>query len=397
MVGLHILKHRFNRSDDEVVKELHENLYWMVFCGVEGHLGTDRWEEYLDESTMTNFRKRIGPTGMAVIEAVLKDQLLQQKQINPRRQLVDTTVQEKHIAYPRDTYLLARGRKLLVNTVEQLKKLGAGINLYSFADQAKRIVVFINKLGRNKTEQVKEKTKELAEIVGKVAAQIPEQLQEVADGFSERVRKRIQQLQEQLQHQKELVKKVIAQTQARLLHGIHLPNKVLSLHEPEAVAIAKGKHNKPYEYGSKVSLSVDENGYVVGHQEYADNRADLDTLDAAVQQWEQACGRKPKELAGDRGFHNPKPSETVSQIERVAIPTKGKTPHPDSKQRYFKRLQRKRAGMEAVIGHLKSDHRMNRCRYKGFNGDKINVTLAVLAWNTKKWVRKVKEQEKKAG
>lgn len=52
--------------------------------------------------------------------------------------------------------------------------------------------------------------------------------------------------------------------------------------------------------------------------------------------------------------------------------------------------------MEAVIGHLKSDHRMDRCRYKGFDGDKMNVSLAVMAWNTKKWVRKVREQRQKA-
>jgi IS5 family transposase len=31
MVGLMILKHRFDLSDEEVVQGLHENMVWMVF------------------------------------------------------------------------------------------------------------------------------------------------------------------------------------------------------------------------------------------------------------------------------------------------------------------------------------------------------------------------------
>lgn len=38
---------------------------------------------------------------------------------------------------------------------------------------------------------------------------------------------------------------------------------------------------------------------------------------------------------------------------------------------------------------------MNRCRYKGFEGDQINVSLAVIAWNTKKWIRLEKDRQNK--
>ncbi len=52
MVGLMILKHRFDRSDEEVVQGLHENVVWMVFCGVppeEAH--------FVESSTLCKFRK----------------------------------------------------------------------------------------------------------------------------------------------------------------------------------------------------------------------------------------------------------------------------------------------------------------------------------------------------
>ena len=45
---------------------------------------------------------------------------------------------------------------------------------------------------------------------------------------------------------------------------------------------------------------------------------------------------------------------------------------------------KQRVKIEPIIGHLKCDHRMNRCRYKGKAGDTVNVIWATLAWNTKK-------------
>ena len=44
-------------------------------------------------------------------------------------------------------------------------------------------------------------------------------------------------------------------------------------------------------------------------------------------------------------------------------------------------------GIEAVIGHLKSDHRLGRNFLSGFLGDEINVLMAAAAFNFKKWLR----------
>ena len=50
-------------------------------------------------------------------------------------------------------------------------------------------------------------------------------------------------------------------------------------------------------------------------------------------------------------------------------------------------LFRKRAGIEPVIGHCKSDHRLGRNFYKGLFGDSINVMLAAAAYNLQKTMR----------
>jgi IS5 family transposase len=165
------------------------------------------------------------------------------------------------------------------------------------------------------------------------------------------------------------------------------------------VSIRKGKRAKSTEYGSKVSLSIDRHGFVITHTEYACNIADPDTLPDALAGWHQVFGQPPPELAGDRGLHHPGHDRErlgTAQVTRVSIPPKGKTRHRDGDTAWFKRLQRRRAHIEPVIGHLKADHRLGRCRYTGFAGDQMNVSWAVLAWNTTKWGR-VLQQRRSAG
>ncbi len=55
------------------------------------------------------------------------------------------------------------------------------------------------------------------------------------------------------------------------------------------------------------------------------------------------------------------------------------------KRKHRKRMAR-RASIEPVIGHLKSDFRMARCYLKGFIGSVLNSYLAAAAWNFRKWI-----------
>jgi hypothetical protein len=142
----------------------------------------------------------------------------------------------------------------------------------------------------------------------------------------------VQRLRARLQHTADLVRRVIHQNAERF-EGRHLPDKVLSLHEPHVVSIRKGKRAKGTEYGSKVSLSIDRHSFVITHTEYACNIADPDTLPATLRGWHDVFGRPPPELAGDRGLHHPGYARArlgTTPIPRLSIPPKGKTRHPEA-------------------------------------------------------------------
>jgi IS5 family transposase len=54
----------------------------------------------------------------------------------------------------------------------------------------------------------------------------------------------------------------------------------------------------------------------------------------------------------------------------------------DKKRKLCKRC----AAIEPIIGHLKSDFRLSRNLLKGQIGDEINVLMAACAWNLRKWL-----------
>ena len=113
VVGLHYLKHAFNESDESVVARLLENPYWQYFCGFKQF----QHELPIDPSSLTRWRKRLGPKGIeelltATVNTAKEEKLLTGKHVE--RVNVDTTVQEKAIAFPTDARLYHKSRRALV-------------------------------------------------------------------------------------------------------------------------------------------------------------------------------------------------------------------------------------------------------------------------------------------
>lgn len=372
-----------------MVAQLHENVYWQAFCGVDWPILTDGKgkitpTQLVESSTLTKFRERVGAAGTAEVEAIIRDQLIKEKGIPPKAA----------IAYPLDTHLLHRGREKLIGLMKKAQGLGIRLpdHLRSFQRKSRQVLIGLQKLGGDRMERIEQALRILAGYAKHVIKRAPAVLR----ALTQRIRKeseqkgkhRLQRVGLAIKQMTERVSQVIAQTKARFA-GIHLPKKLYSLHEPQVVCIRKGKRERPNEYGSKVVLSVNRSGYVVTHQEIAGNPADAHLLEGALTSWQRATGSLPEAVVGDRGMTPKRGCESalLGKIAKVALPSRGKRRRPEERKPYFKRLLRKRVIIEPIISHLKSDHRMGRCRYKGFVGDQINVAWAVMAWNTKKWTK----------
>ena len=209
-----------------------------------------------------------------------------------------------------------------------------------------------------------------------------------------------------------------------LLQEIKTPNKIYSLHETDAYAINKGKDHKGYEYGTKASIVITKNScIIIGVAAHQKNIHDSRTLDEVIDNAHKNRSTPIQEAICDRGYRgckevsNFKIEDVVIIILFLLISTlrpelnlfgcleayidqmppayttlisiPGNRRKRDSKKEIeIKRKKfRRRAAIEPVIGHLKSDHRMARNYLKGFAGDERNLLLAASAFNLRKWMR----------
>ncbi len=80
-------------------------------------------------------------------------------------------------------------------------------------------------------------------------------------------------------------------------------NKIYSLHEPQVYCTAKGKDNKPYEYGNKVTIASTAKGHlIVGVVSHERNLHDSHTLPEVLQHIKLSCGKAVRQAVCDRGY-----------------------------------------------------------------------------------------------
>lgn len=148
----------------------------------------------------------------------------------------------------------------------------------------------------------------------------------------------------------------------------------------------KGKEHKKYEFGAKASIAVTKkNGIIVEAFNHTKNEHDSKTLLDVISQSSELRGQCPKVAICDRGYRG---KSKVGETEILIPKSPGKRSTPYQRQKARKRFRR-RAGIEPIIGHLKSDYRMARNFLKGVAGDSINLMLAAAAFNFKKWMREI--------
>lgn len=347
MVALHYFKYTHNLSDEDVVAGWVENPYWQHFSGMKYFEHTMP----IHPSSMCRWRKRIGDAGaeellQETIAAGLK--LKAVKAFMLKRINVDTTVQEKEVRFPTDARLYERARKRLVDAAKKRKILIR----QNYNRKAKQLLFQQSRYAHARQMKRAQKcTRKLKTYLGRVIRDIerkcpqPDHELEQLLAISTRIHK-------QQRHDKK---------------------KVYSVHAPEVECISKGKAHKRYEFGCKVSVAAtSKGGWFVGAMAVHGNPYDGHTLSDTLQQVER-LGKRPEHAFVDMGYrgHGYQGEIQVHVDKRK----RGRT--AKSLWRWMKR----RAAIEPGIGHLKREHRMDRNRLKGQQGDCFNAILSAAGMN----------------
>lgn len=353
MVGLHYLKHVFKLSDEDVVGQWVENPYWQYVCGSKYF----EHELPIDPSSMTRWRKKIAAAGAETLlsETLAAGLLLRaMRPAQLQRVVVDTTVQEKAVAYPTDAKLYDDMRRKLV----RLSK-AEGLPLrQSYARVGKRMLVAVGRSARGRHKAgIRKHTRKLKTYLGRVVRDIERKLPEASRTEAWRGALR-------------LAWRLLTQQR-------HEPDKLFSVHAPDTECIAKGKLRKPYEFGHKVGIvSTAKGQFVLGALALHHRPFDGHTLASCIEQVERMMGQRIQgEIYVDRGYkgHN------------YAGPAKVLIAKPRRKQEpELRRWYKKRNGVEATISHMKNDGWLGRNFLKGTLGNRMNALLAGAGHNLRK-------------
>jgi IS5 family transposase len=158
-------------------------------------------------------------------------------------------------------------------------------------------------------------------------------------------------------------------------------HKVYSIHAPEVECISKGKVHKRYEFGCKVALvTTSKENWVVGVGAIHGNPYDGHTLEQSIEQTQRVTGWRPSDAYCDRGYRGVK-----AEIGETKVHLTNK--RKGSLTRSARRWLRRRAAIEPVIGHLKTDTRLDRNYLLGEEGDRINAILSGCGFNVRKLLR----------
>lgn len=221
------------------------------------------------------------------------DTAVQTKAINPtefERVIVGTTVQEKAIAYPTDSRLLAVARYQVVKAAE-----GLGIALkQTFAAEGKTLRRRAGGYTHAKQfKRLKRVLRRQRTLLGIVLCEVGRKLEALA---------------QQALAPKLLAKLKVVMELAQRIRSQQPKDKdkLYALHGPEAECVGKGKARQPYEFGVKISVAVThQSGLVVDARTFPGNPYDGHILAAQLEQTTillEGVKKTPKVVVVDLGF-----------------------------------------------------------------------------------------------
>ena len=387
LLRLLYLKHRYGLGYESLCREVSDSISWRRFC----RIGLDRPVPH--PTTLVKLVRRAGPEVIAQLNAALLEKLADDRLLRGRKLRVDTTVVEADIDYPTDADLLEQAVRKLGGLVRRVKARGAASRT-RFRDRGRAAGRRMKQLARTLRRRTGVAMAEVDRLTGEVAAIARHTLRQVrmVAGNARRARRRrpgdgrLGRLVGELEETIIATQRLLSQTDQRLAGNRVIPDRLVSLADPDARPIRKGKPQHPTQFGYTLLLTEDERGFIADHQLQRGNPPDAPQLVPAVERVIAVTGRAPGTVVGDRGFGTAANDQALAAlgVKRVGLQrtgTPGKARLALERTRRFRRLRNWRVGIEARISHLKRSFGLRRTRLRRLGGACTWVGLGILAYN----------------
>jgi IS5 family transposase len=372
------LKHRYRLGYETLCKEVADSLAWRRFCRItlDGRVP--------DASTLMKLTKRLGPELLEELNAELLALAVERKLLRSRRLRVDTTVVESDTRYPTDSGLSAHAVSRLTRLAKRIKAAGLAARTpvrdrrRSVGKRVRRISATLARGGKTRAS-IDRLTGEIAERAQATVREARRVARNARRALAKRPRPGVA-LVAQLEQELAAAEQVLAQTAQRLAGQRTIPDRRVSLVDPDARPIRRGNPREPTEFGYKARVADTREGFVIVDVPERGNPQDDSVLEGAIIKARRA-GMQVRSVYADRAFATAR-ADAALERHRVRDPVipRQHRPAPIEQTRSWKRRYRFRNGCEGRISQLKRKG-LARTRLRGLAGAQTWVGGIALSHN----------------
>jgi IS5 family transposase len=256
---------------------------------------------------------------------------------------------------------------------------GAGLNISNHVRATKKALAQLGASLKSKGKGQKSQLKKTLQRTMDLATDTVKQCQKA-------IRQSSKDALENFEQDLRIAEEILAQTEQKLKGASSIPERIVSLYDPEARPIRKGKLKKPNEFGRTLQIVQDSSGVILDHELHHGNPSDKTQLLPLVKKFKKRFGRAPSDLATDKGYYSQENIERLRslKVKRIAIPKIGRLTKQEKKKqhsRWFKGLQRFHCGLEAGISMLKRCFLLGDLQVRGTKATAVCVNWAILSYN----------------
>ena len=383
-VRLMVVKQRCGWGYEALVREVSDSLHLRRFCLLA------LTERAPDESTVRKLVRRLGPEVVDEITRAVIGKAQRETRFLARAARIDSTVVEADVRYPSDAVLALDGARALARQgrvlARRLRRPSTRV-----VDRSRQIGKTVRLISRSLARRTGRRTEEVVGLNARAGRAMARSIREARRLAAQaRAAARGRGAQAKLRAARELdaladrCQRVATQIQQRL-RGEQITDRVVSIADPDARPIRKGKLGRPNEFGYVAQIvEVTANtrrgarGFVLPAASAIGNAGE-NTLLARTAVELARLSLQPREVAVDGAFGPQMTQDQLAQLAPERVFVAGR--HEPGSRRTRKRLARYRTGAEGRISHLKRGYGLRRSRLKGYEGQQIWTGWAILAYN----------------
>ena len=398
--GALIIKERLGVTDEETVEQIQENPYLQYFLGL--HQYEDR--RPFDPSMMVHFRSRFSEDhhrkiNHAIIQAATKEEdedddpkPPSQNQSHGGKLLIDATCTPADITYPTDLGLLNEAREKTEAYIDILHEPNKGKckKPRTYREKARRRYLNVAKQKRPGKNKIRTAIGQQLRYVKRNLGHIDKML-ENGSSLSELSWYQLRCLQ--------VIHTLYEQQLTKYEHGgSSIPDRIVSISQPHVRPIVRGKKSNSTEFGAKISVSHQADGFVSLDRLSWDAYNEHSDLIPQVECYKERFGYYPESVHADQ-IYRTKANRAYCTEKGIRFSAKplGRPKKETSQNREELNEQRKqlyqdevdRIPIEGKFGNAKRKGTLNRIMAKLSSTSKTVIHVGIIVLNLDKWLTKL--------